>query len=86
MRRFPTLALFQKNLMRLADISRKRGTSRFRICLHNSTNENIQEMIMFIFDFGKHLFIKLFELMIRQILLPIILFMAVAMYISIVKI
>lgn len=43
----------KENIFDLIKFARDRGTPRFRICLHNSIHDEVQEMIMVILDFGE---------------------------------
>lgn len=43
----------RENIFDLVRFARGRGTPRFRICLHNSMNDAVQEMIMVILNFGE---------------------------------
>ena len=43
----------KENIFDLIKFARGRGTPRFRICLHNSLNDAVQEMIMVIFNFAE---------------------------------
>ena len=49
---YPT-TVSKESIFDLIKIARGRGTPRFRICLHNSINDAVQEMIMVIFNFGE---------------------------------